>query len=372
MDAKHCEKSPDCCHPWDDSCSCRCEGCDPKETCPDCGDRFRSHGYAGHGPRACLHSLRTRLIAAERERDSERARADRAEAALAEALGDREKVTAFDLMKRGGEWLGAARSWLQRHARNGDRVTWGSDDTIEHRFSVREIEDMAAEVAAAAMRPQPSDERLTTSLKARWKAEAALEQMRRERDNASEAFHKADTQLTEANRQLAAVRADADGVWFWQGDGHLRALLREREEALRVERRAENLGHQYRTERDAARAALATARSERDEARADAERAIRSRDHEIERANQWSADFRVIAEAVGAIHDQSMGPSHPGTVDEVLARILTMNDNARADALREAAGACHEVEKCPPLTGEDAAWSCRRRILALLGEGMGS
>ena len=62
MDAKHCEKSPDCCHPWDDSCSCRCEGCDPKETCPDCGTIHSS--WDEHESNNCVQVLRTRLTAA--------------------------------------------------------------------------------------------------------------------------------------------------------------------------------------------------------------------------------------------------------------------------------------------------------------------
>jgi len=126
---------------------------------------------------------------AEKERDSERTRAEAAEAKVAELLEGRKKVTAFDLQKRGGEWLGAARSWLQRHTRNGEDVTWGSGDIVEKRFSVREIEDLAADVAAAAMRPQPNEERVTSFLKARWAAEArairaeeALREAERQRD----------------------------------------------------------------------------------------------------------------------------------------------------------------------------------------------
>ena len=58
----------------------------------------------------------------------------------------------FELRKRGGKWLGAARSWLQWHTRNGEHVTWGSMDLVEHSFTVRDVEELASEVAAAAIR----------------------------------------------------------------------------------------------------------------------------------------------------------------------------------------------------------------------------
>jgi hypothetical protein len=36
------------------------------------------------------------------------------------------------------------------------------------------------------------------------------------------------------------------------------------------------------------------------------------------RAERAEADFRAVAEAVGAMHEPSMGPSHPGTREEVV------------------------------------------------------
>lgn len=64
---KHCERQPDCLRPWDESCSCRCEGCHPRETCPDCGD---VHGiYDEHESNNCVEVLKARLAAAEKERD---------------------------------------------------------------------------------------------------------------------------------------------------------------------------------------------------------------------------------------------------------------------------------------------------------------
>ena len=63
------------------------------------------------------------------------------------------EVAAFDLLSRhGGKWLGAARSWIQSSAINGDRVEWGSDDNLLFRtITVRKIERLASIVAAAAM-----------------------------------------------------------------------------------------------------------------------------------------------------------------------------------------------------------------------------
>lgn len=65
----------------------------------------------------------------------------------------RERVWAHDLLRQGGAWLGAARSWLQ-HKRttkgvHGDQVTWGDENAI-FALSARAVEEVAAEAAAAA------------------------------------------------------------------------------------------------------------------------------------------------------------------------------------------------------------------------------
>lgn len=65
------------------------------------------------------------------------------------------RVDPLQLRREGGAWLGAARSWLQWHTRNGDRVTWGSTDAVDKTFTVRDVEELAAEVAAAAMNSRP-------------------------------------------------------------------------------------------------------------------------------------------------------------------------------------------------------------------------
>ena len=61
------------------------------------------------------------------------------------------RILPCELSRKGGAWLGAARSWLQSNTMNGDRVTWGSNDIIQPHLTVKEIEDLAAHVAAAAI-----------------------------------------------------------------------------------------------------------------------------------------------------------------------------------------------------------------------------
>lgn len=54
-----------------------------------------------------------------------------------------------EFARRGGTWLGAARSWIKRHCLNGERVTWGSNDVLQHDFTVDDVERIALEVATA-------------------------------------------------------------------------------------------------------------------------------------------------------------------------------------------------------------------------------
>ena len=53
------------------------------------------------------------------------------------------------LKREGGDWLLAARSWIQRRKLNGSTVTWGSQDKLKPPMTVSECEDLAAHVAAA-------------------------------------------------------------------------------------------------------------------------------------------------------------------------------------------------------------------------------
>lgn len=56
----------------------------------------------------------------------------------------------FKLQKQGGEWLAAARSYLQNHCRGGDENPWGSD-CHSVTMTMRQVEELAAQVAAAAI-----------------------------------------------------------------------------------------------------------------------------------------------------------------------------------------------------------------------------
>jgi hypothetical protein len=57
---------------------------------------------------------------------------------------------ACDLLRRGGEWLGATRRWIQSRCLNGAQVTWGSNDELRPTMTARDIEEVAAHAAAAA------------------------------------------------------------------------------------------------------------------------------------------------------------------------------------------------------------------------------
>lgn len=53
----------------------------------------------------------------------------------------------YELLKSGGSWLGAARSYLKCNVLGGDTCTWRSDDVLE--MAVRQIEELAAHAVAA-------------------------------------------------------------------------------------------------------------------------------------------------------------------------------------------------------------------------------
>lgn len=63
-----------------------------------------------------------------------------------------EKVETLDLLHtKGGAWLGQTREWIMRTAYNGECVEWGSNDRLKMDLTVRDIEEFAAMVAAAAI-----------------------------------------------------------------------------------------------------------------------------------------------------------------------------------------------------------------------------
>ena len=61
------------------------------------------------------------------------------------------KVIPVELMRQGGKWLGAARTWIQWHCVNGEQVIWGSHDELKPTLTVKDVEELAADVAAAAI-----------------------------------------------------------------------------------------------------------------------------------------------------------------------------------------------------------------------------
>lgn len=58
-------------------------------------------------------------------------------------------ITAYNLLQAGGHWLGATRAWMQIHKHNGSTVTWDSAEVLQPPMTVRDVEAVAAEAAAA-------------------------------------------------------------------------------------------------------------------------------------------------------------------------------------------------------------------------------
>lgn len=71
---------------------------------------------------------------------------------LVRSLRNRD-LTKFEILKTGGEWLGAARNWIQWNCSNGSDVTWGSHDRlkIDKSLTVSDIENFAARIAIATL-----------------------------------------------------------------------------------------------------------------------------------------------------------------------------------------------------------------------------
>lgn len=67
------------------------------------------------------------------------------------------RVFSHDLMKEGGKWLAQARDFLQRRVPGGEDLIWGSEEPV--RITVRQIEEMAAEVAARAINEHLDDQK---------------------------------------------------------------------------------------------------------------------------------------------------------------------------------------------------------------------
>jgi hypothetical protein len=55
-----------------------------------------------------------------------------------------------DFTKNGGKWLSAVRSHVQWEFRNGESVTWGSNDVLEPHVTIGQVEEIAAIAVDAA------------------------------------------------------------------------------------------------------------------------------------------------------------------------------------------------------------------------------
>lgn len=68
-------------------------------------------------------------------------------------MNGRDRMQLAEALRRrgGGEWLGVVRSFIQQRAIGGDVVTWGSDDLVRVRLTVRDFEDLAQRIAAATL-----------------------------------------------------------------------------------------------------------------------------------------------------------------------------------------------------------------------------
>ncbi len=62
---------------------------------------------------------------------------------------EKKRVYAYEVEREGGPWLGALRTRIQSVFRNGEHVTWGSNDVVSHAPTVKELEEMCAWAVAA-------------------------------------------------------------------------------------------------------------------------------------------------------------------------------------------------------------------------------
>ena len=60
-----------------------------------------------------------------------------------------EQLKVSEELKGGGEWLGAARRWMQGNIKDGDTMPWSSTKAVQIPFF--SLEDFARKVAIAAV-----------------------------------------------------------------------------------------------------------------------------------------------------------------------------------------------------------------------------
>lgn len=58
-------------------------------------------------------------------------------------------ILIHERLKRGGQWLAAARRWMQTNVHRGDTLTWNSGELVQIRFC--DLEDLARTAAVAAV-----------------------------------------------------------------------------------------------------------------------------------------------------------------------------------------------------------------------------
>lgn len=90
-----------------------------------------------------------------------------------------------EFKQKGGDWLGKVRSWIRWNCKNGSDVTWGSDDVLNRlgrEFTVKDIEEIAAEAAFAAVEEYKAGEERKKSLRNSQAIEVAMLTQIRDRE----------------------------------------------------------------------------------------------------------------------------------------------------------------------------------------------
>lgn len=187
------------------------------------------------------------------------------------------RLSPQELLRRGGAWLGAARTWLQNERHNGATARWGSDEQLRPPMTMRDAEELAAHAAAAALAEAAAD----------------VERLTKERD--------------EARKELADVHAATeDGVQSMlhsrdREPPTMRGTLAHRIWLLAYDECAKGC------DLDAARAAGEEVQAALAASEAECERLTKERDEAAARAH------RVEQTAVRDLHARELERTPPGT-----------------------------------------------------------
>jgi hypothetical protein len=60
-------------------------------------------------------------------------------------------ISHYEVLKKGGNWIGSVRRWVQSKKRNGETITWGSNEEIKPAMTMLEVETIGAIAVAAYM-----------------------------------------------------------------------------------------------------------------------------------------------------------------------------------------------------------------------------